>query len=50
MRMNEIISMVVKTKEKSTEKVHFIVWEIFVTQRIKRVVQQLDRKKEANKK
>ena len=36
---NEIISMVEKTKEKSAEKVHFIVGAIFVTQRIKRVVQ-----------
>ncbi len=45
--MNEIISMVEKTKEKSTEKVHFIVWAIFVTQRIKRMVRPLDRQKGA---
>ena len=37
--------MVEKTKEKSTEKVHFIVRAIFVTQRIKRVVQPQDRQK-----
>jgi len=43
--MNAIISMVEKTKEKSTEKVHFIVRAIFVTQRIKRVVQPQDRQK-----
>lgn len=42
---NEIISMVEKTKEKSTEKVHFIVRAIFVTQRIKRVVQTSDGQK-----
>ena len=37
--------MVEKTKEKSTEKVHFIVRAIFVTQRIKRVVQTSDGQK-----
>lgn len=46
---NEIISMVDKTKEKSAEKVHFIVRAIFVTKRIKRVVQPLDRQKVRNK-
>ena len=43
--MNEIISMVEKTKEKSAEKVHFIVRAIFVAQRTKRVVRQKDRQK-----
>lgn len=47
--MNAIISMVEKTKEKSTEKVHFIVRTIFVTKRIKRVVQPQDRQKVRNK-
>ena len=37
--------MVEKTKEKSTEKIHFIVRAIFVTQRIKRVVQTSDGQK-----
>jgi hypothetical protein len=41
--------MVDKTKEKSTEKVHFIVRAIFVTQRIKRVVQKQDKQKVRNK-
>ena len=45
--INAIISMVEKTKEKSTEKVHFIVRAIFVTKRIKRVVQPMDRQKGA---
>ena len=45
MRINEIISLVEKPKEKGTEKVHSIVRTIFVTQRIKRVVQQQDRQK-----
>jgi hypothetical protein len=35
--------MVEKTKEKSTEKVHFVVRAIFVAQRIKRVAQPKDR-------
>ena len=43
--MNANISMVEKTKEKSTEKVHFIFRAILVTQRIKRVVQPQDRQK-----
>ena len=36
--IDEIISMVEKTKEKSTEKVHFIIGAILDTKRIKRVV------------
>ena len=47
--MNAIISMVEKTKENSTEKVHFIVRAIFVTQRIEGVVKPQDRKKVSNK-
>lgn len=46
---DETISMVEKTKEKSTEKVHFIVRAVFVPERIKRVVVSLDRQKVRNR-
>ena len=41
--------MVEKTKEKSTEKVHFVVRAIFVTKRIKRVVQTMDKAESEDK-
>lgn len=38
MKLNEKLYMVAETKEANTKEIYSLTWDVFITQRIKRVV------------